>query len=239
MTPRLESLSILEPYQDYQAEETDGTPVCLNSLRRMIIQSMGRHPNWFADDLITNHLVAPNLTMLHVKLPTPPSFPHLASPPNPILSFIRNSKMNLEILHFEPPIIRNRPQDESHLLRLLKLLHHLRVFIAPHVFFPRSLLNQMKQGHILPNVQQLEIRVASTRLFADMVERRVKESLEKEGFVRLKRACGFYPEFYRKSKVKDVRNERRKMDRLNEVYGTDLKLKAVGRRGDPFAIRDD
>ncbi|KAG6848805.1 hypothetical protein H0H93_013880 [Arthromyces matolae] len=235
--PHVESLSVIDdrPQHEYLRE---GPPLLLQSLRSLTRGSI-QNANKVLGQLLTDHLITPNLEILHI-LPIRRVKP-LQAPPPPLLKFLQNTQGNLTTFRFDHAVIQDGNTRDSNLRDLVKALRSVREFTAPRVFFNRRLLNEMKQNHLLPNVQRLEISVTSTVAFAIMVETRLDKSSKEEAFIRMKKAYGYYPESYRTAKLRDESKALGRLKRLNALYGTEFGLIAVGVKGPygRFRIRED
>ncbi|KAG6818838.1 hypothetical protein H0H93_001142 [Arthromyces matolae] len=236
----IESLSVIEPYKSECPME--GPPLLVKSLRSLTFKygDIFLEQESCLDHLLTDHIIAPNLEALHI-LHMHDEPPFQAPRVSRILPLIEHAQENLITFRFDHPVIQDANTPDSYLRDLVKALRSLREFTAPHMIFNRRLLNEMKQNHLLPNVQRLEIRVASTVTFAKMVEARVDKSLKEEGFIRLKKAYGYYPESYHTAKLRDESKALGRLKRLNALYGTEFGLIAVGVKGPygRFHIRED
>ncbi|KAG6809505.1 hypothetical protein H0H92_015993 [Tricholoma furcatifolium] len=184
-TPHLESLSVKDGYLSNGLISED--PIKMNTLGLVEI-------TWEMAQLL-NHITTPHLDRLQIYASDTSSHQYVdslprfigdlitrSSPPRFSLSYLADSECRF--------VGRANDYDPDDFLKPMTHLYEFQAYPGP-LIFPDDIVADIGCSSLFPKLQLLEVRIKSPIIFANAVERRVKTGLE-EGFIRLKKAHGYY-----------------------------------------------
>ncbi|KAG6825086.1 hypothetical protein H0H92_004751 [Tricholoma furcatifolium] len=142
-----------------------------------------------------------------------------------ITAFIEHRDLHLTSFHHNASL---RAEDGPSTLRqFLCALNSLRVWRTKHLLIQDELLLEIGQGLLLPRIEEMEIRVQPTIVFASAIKTRL-EIASRSNLVLLRLAHGHYPASCvdNGDTAPNIAHSIRTFTDLNALYGTSFKLQS-------------